>query len=66
MTGQDALIASALITAVLAWAGWQGALGAQLWGGTWLLGPWTLHPLSLLFALSGTAMISKTLRIPKF
>jgi len=24
-----------------------------------------LHPLALLFALSGTLMISKTLRIPK-
>ena len=45
---------------------WQGALGAQLWGGAWQLGPWQLHPMSLLFAASGTAMISKTLRIPKF
>ena len=26
---------------------------------------WQLHPLVLLFALSGTLMISKTLRIPK-
>jgi len=54
------------ITAVLAWAAWQGALGAQLWGGVWQIGPWQLHPMSLLFAASGTAMISKTLRIPKF
>ncbi len=29
------------------------------------LGAWQLHPLVLLFALSGTLMISKTLRIPK-
>jgi len=29
------------------------------------LGPWQLHPLVLLFALSGTLMVSKTLRIPK-
>jgi CDP-diacylglycerol--serine O-phosphatidyltransferase len=29
------------------------------------LGPWVLHPLTLLYALSGSAMISKTLRIPK-
>ena len=56
---------SVLLTALLAWAAWQGALGAQLWGGTWQLWPWQLHPWSLLFALSGTAMISKTLRIPK-
>jgi CDP-diacylglycerol--serine O-phosphatidyltransferase len=57
---------SVLITALLAWAAWQGALGTQLWGGAWQLGPWLLHPMSLLFAASGTAMISKTLRIPKF
>ena len=56
---------SIVITAVLAWAGWQGQVGAQLWGGAWQLGPWLLHPMSLLFALSGTAMISKTLRVPK-
>ena len=56
---------SVAISAVLAWAAWQGALGPQLWGGAWHLGPWLLHPMSLLFALSGTAMISKTLRIPK-
>ena len=34
--------------------------------GAWAIGPATLHPLVLLFALSGTLMISKTLRIPKF
>ena len=34
-------------------------------GGIWILGPWQLHPLVLLFALSGSLMISKTLRIPK-
>jgi CDP-diacylglycerol--serine O-phosphatidyltransferase len=28
-------------------------------------GPGTLHPLALLFVLSGSLMISKTLRIPK-
>ena len=29
------------------------------------LGPFVLHPLVLIYALSGSAMISKTLRIPK-
>ncbi len=29
-------------------------------------GPFAFHPLVVLFALSGSAMISKTLRIPKF
>ncbi|NUZ06640.1 CDP-alcohol phosphatidyltransferase family protein [Schlegelella sp. ID0723] len=57
---------SVLLTAVLAAATWQGRIGEQMLGGSWALGPWQLHPLTLLFALSGTLMISKTLRIPKF
>jgi CDP-diacylglycerol--serine O-phosphatidyltransferase len=57
---------SVALTAVLAVAAWQGHIGANLLGGGWLLGPWMLHPLVLLFALSGTLMVSKTLRIPKF
>ena len=56
---------SLVLVVVLAIAAWQGALGAQLWGGVWQLGPWQLHPLVLLFAVSGSLMISKTLRIPK-
>lgn len=57
---------SVVLTAVLAVAAWQGAVGAKLPGGVWLLGPWQLHPVALLFALSGSLMVSKTLRIPKF
>ena len=56
---------SVLLTAVLAVAAWQGRLGDELWGGVWQLGPWALHPLVLMFVLSGSLMISKTLRIPK-
>jgi CDP-diacylglycerol---serine O-phosphatidyltransferase len=56
---------SVLLTGVLAFAAWQGRLGPSLYWGTWTLGPWDLHPLALLFVLSGTLMISKTLRIPK-
>jgi CDP-diacylglycerol--serine O-phosphatidyltransferase len=56
---------SVLLTAVLAVAAWQDRLGSQLWGGVLQLGPWQLHPLVLLFVLSGSLMISKTLRIPK-
>jgi CDP-diacylglycerol--serine O-phosphatidyltransferase len=56
---------SIVLTAVLAAAAFQDRLGAQLYGGVWTLGPWQLHPLVLLFALSGSMMISKTLRIPK-
>ncbi len=56
---------SVVLTAVLAWACWDARLGDALYGGVWQLGPWQLHPLALLFLLSGTLMISKTLRIPK-
>jgi CDP-diacylglycerol---serine O-phosphatidyltransferase len=56
---------SVVLTAVLGYAAWQDRVGDALYGGAWTAGPWTLHPLSLLFALSGTLMISKTLRIPK-
>jgi CDP-diacylglycerol---serine O-phosphatidyltransferase len=40
-------------------------MGANVPFGVLSLG-WELHPLSLLFAVSGTAMISKRLRVPKF
>jgi CDP-diacylglycerol--serine O-phosphatidyltransferase len=55
-----------VLTGVLAFAAWRGRLGENLYWGTWTIGPWDLHPLALLFVLSGTLMISKTLRIPKF
>jgi CDP-diacylglycerol--serine O-phosphatidyltransferase len=57
---------SVVLTGILAYCAWNGMIDDNLWGGTWKLGPWILHPLALLFALSGTLMISKTLRIPKF
>jgi CDP-diacylglycerol---serine O-phosphatidyltransferase len=59
---------SLALVAVLAVATWKGRLGTgdQLLGGVWALGPLDLHPLVLLYLLSGSAMISKTLRIPKF
>ncbi len=56
---------SVLLTGVLALAAWQGRLGDQLYGGVWSSAWGELHPLALLFVLSGTLMISKTLRIPK-
>jgi CDP-diacylglycerol--serine O-phosphatidyltransferase len=57
---------SVVLTGVLAFAAAQGRLGDALYGGVWTIGPWLLHPLVLLFVLSGSLMISKTLRIPKF
>jgi CDP-diacylglycerol---serine O-phosphatidyltransferase len=56
---------SVLLTAILAAAAWKGQLGDGIWGGVVGFGPWELHPLSLMFVLSGSLMISKTLRIPK-
>lgn len=56
---------SVVLVAVLAAAAWNGAIGDALWGGQLQLGPWQLHPLVLLYALSGSLMVSKTLRIPK-
>jgi CDP-diacylglycerol--serine O-phosphatidyltransferase len=56
---------SVVLTGILAFAASQDRLNANLYWGAWKLGPWELHPLALLFVLSGTLMISKTLRIPK-
>jgi len=56
---------SVVLVGVMAAAAWQGRLGDALYGGAWTIGPWQLHPLTLLFVLSGSLMISKTLRIPK-
>jgi len=55
---------SLALVVVLAVATWQGRTGDALWFGSLDLG-WELHPLVLLFAISGSLMISKTLRIPK-
>ena len=56
---------SLVLVVVLAVAAYTGNIGADLWLGYFKLGPWLLHPLVLMFALSGSLMISKTLRIPK-
>ncbi|MEO6226582.1 MAG: CDP-alcohol phosphatidyltransferase family protein [Thermomonas sp.] len=56
---------SVVIVGLLAWAALSGNIGQDLWLGMVKLGPWQLHPLVLIFALSGSLMISKTLHIPK-
>jgi len=56
---------SLLLVIVLVVAASTGRIGDDLWWGEWRIGPWLLHPLVLLYALSGSLMISKTLRIPK-
>jgi CDP-diacylglycerol--serine O-phosphatidyltransferase len=55
---------SILLVFVLAAAAASGAIGDQLWWGALKLGGFTLHPLVLLFAVSGSLMISR-IRIPK-
>jgi CDP-diacylglycerol--serine O-phosphatidyltransferase len=57
---------SVALVAVLAVAAWQGRIEDDVWFGAVELGPWVLHPLVLMFVVSGSLMISKTLRIPKF
>jgi CDP-diacylglycerol---serine O-phosphatidyltransferase len=56
---------SVLLTGVLAFAGWQGRVNETLYGGVYTIGPWDLHLMSLLFVVSGSLMVSKTLHIPK-
>jgi CDP-diacylglycerol--serine O-phosphatidyltransferase len=56
---------SIVIVGILAVLFWNGRVDEHLWLGAWRLGPATLHPLSLFYAISGSAMISATLRIPK-
>lgn len=56
---------SLVLVLLLGVAAFQGAIGEQLWGGAVRIAGYTLHPLVLLFALSGSLMISR-IRIPKF
>ena len=56
---------SVVLVGVMAFAAWQGRIGEAIYGGRWILGGMQLHPLVLLYLLSGSLMISKTLRIPK-
>jgi CDP-diacylglycerol--serine O-phosphatidyltransferase len=56
---------SIVLVAVLGLAFFVDRVGDDLWFGALRIGPATLHPLVLLYAVSGSAMISATLRIPK-
>lgn len=55
---------SFLLVCLLTVAAYLGAIGEQLWFGELKLGGYILHPLTLLFGLSGSLMISR-IRIPK-
>ncbi len=56
---------SVVIVGLLFAAAYTGNIGGDVWLGMLKLGPWQLHPLVLVYALSGSLMISKTLHIPK-
>jgi CDP-diacylglycerol--serine O-phosphatidyltransferase len=56
---------SIVLTGCLALAAWNDRIGVALAGGEWTVAGWTLHAMSLLYLVSGSLMISKTLRIPK-
>jgi len=56
---------SILIVVLLGVAFALGQVDGRLWFGAYQVGPAALHPLSLVYAASGSAMISATLRVPK-
>ena len=55
---------SIVIVALLAILLWSGRVQQDVWLGSVRLGPMLLHPLALVYVLSGVAMISRV-RIPK-
>jgi CDP-diacylglycerol--serine O-phosphatidyltransferase len=56
---------SIVLVGLLAWAAAAGAVGPDLWFGEFFLAGYRFHPLVLLFAVSGSLMISR-IHIPKF
>jgi len=55
---------SLLLVMIMAWAASQGAVRENIWFGQIVFAGFTLHPLALLYAVSGSLMISR-IRIPK-
>jgi CDP-diacylglycerol--serine O-phosphatidyltransferase len=55
---------SFVLVCLLTFAASLGAIGENLWFGAMRPAGFTLHPFALLFALSGSLMISR-IRIPK-
>jgi len=56
---------SIVIVIMFGVAQYVGRVDDSLWFGVRKIGPALLHPLTLIYALSGSAMISATLKIPK-
>lgn len=55
---------SLVLVMLLCWAASQGAVGESLWFGQVTFAGFTLHPLVLVFAVSGSLMVSR-IRFPK-
>jgi len=56
---------SVVLVIMLGIAQYLGRVDESLWFGVVKIGPALLHPLTIVYGLSGSAMISATLRIPK-
>jgi CDP-diacylglycerol--serine O-phosphatidyltransferase len=56
---------SILIVVLLGIAAYLGRSDGRLWFGVYQVGPALFHPLSLVYAANGSAMISATLHVPK-
>jgi CDP-diacylglycerol--serine O-phosphatidyltransferase len=56
---------SILIVIILGIAFWQGRIDTLIPFGSYRMGPWIIHPLTVLYAVSGSLMISSVIRIPK-
>lgn len=56
---------SVLLVVLWAIAFATGSAHDRLWGGTITVGALTWHPLSLVYAVSGTLMVTASLKIPK-
>jgi CDP-diacylglycerol---serine O-phosphatidyltransferase len=55
---------SLVLVMLLFWAATQGALRESLWFGHVKLAGFTLHPMALMFAVSGSLMVSR-IKVPK-
>jgi len=55
---------SLLLVLMIGWAAYRGAVGDSLWFGQVVIAGFILHPLVLVFAVSGSLMVSR-IRIPK-
>lgn len=57
--------ANVIIVLILGLAFTLNQTGPHIWFGAYSVGPAIFHPLSLLFVISGSLMISKSIRLPK-